>query len=113
MIQDNDLIKAGDYVITNKGNHGKVMSVGQHTAIVKIGYKTFEIELPNLHNVNKGAMFVINYLNNDNTSCRTTLFIKHGTCLYENNVALLPTIVKKQLDEQLKQNTTILNILIP
>ena len=96
------VIKDGDYVVTNKGNRGKVILVGHETAKVKIGYKTYEIELTNLYNVNKGTLFIVDYKNNFDIPSRSTVFIKHGTLLFNDGNDVVLKVVQEALNKQLE-----------
>lgn len=108
-------LKKGDHVITSKGNHGKIISLNNDIAIVKIGYKHFEIEVQNLTNINDGSTFEVEY-SDGVTPNKTTIFIKHGTVLFEYQQGYL---LYKELQKLLKQklNTTsnllITKVLIP
>lgn len=78
------MIKPTDMVVTSKGNYGRVISVGTSTAMVRIGYKTHEIEIYNLINVTDGLHLKITYsVAPNNNSCDDLLFIKHGTTLFD------------------------------
>jgi hypothetical protein len=112
-MNDYKTINPGDYVVTNKGNHGKVVIVGSETAKVKIGFRTYEIELINLFNVNKGTLLLVDYKHDINTNLRASVFIKHGVSLYSNGLDNLYKIVEDLLNKQLKQTVEIINILIP
>lgn len=108
-------LKKGDHVITNKGNHGKIISLNDDTALVKIGYKTFEIELQNLTNINNGSTFEVEY-SDGVISNKTNIFVKHGTVLFEYSQGeLLYKELQKLLQQKLniQSRIVITKIIIP
>lgn len=108
-------INEGDFVITSKGNYGRVMTVGSSTAKVKIGYKTHEIELYNLHNITDGTHVRVDYVETDtNTSRDVMVFLKHNELLYDS--ANPRMFIDKVLDlvvKKVQKNVLIIKISIP
>ena len=101
-------ITPGSMVVTSKGNHGRVVSVGTNVANVKIGYKIHEIELYNLTNVTKGTNFQVEYNLTDGTVHKTFVFIKYGTIIWdmfnpkstENLLKIIEVSLAKKLNVQ-------------
>ena len=48
-------LKKDSFVVTSKGNYGRIISIGKSTAMVKIGYKVHEIELYNIFDITDGV----------------------------------------------------------
>ena len=92
-------LKVNDHVITNKGNHGKLISFKDNqTAIVKIGKTLVAIELQNLININGGYTFEVEYIDGIKPS-KTNVFIKHGTILFDSSYG---EVLYKELQNQLR-----------
>jgi preprotein translocase subunit YajC len=108
-------INENDFVITSKGNYGRVISVGSSTAKVKIGYKIHEIELYNLNNVNDGTHVRVDYVESDTLIPKDIMiFLKHNEVLYDSltsNILMLKVmdlVVKK-----IQKTVLIIKISIP
>lgn len=113
------MVKPTDMVVTSKGNYGRVISVGTSTAMVRIGYKTHEIEIYNLINVTDGLHLKISYsVAPNNDSQDELLFVKHGTILFDlydsEGTTKLLKVVENSLSKKLNiSNLKILKIQIP
>lgn len=104
-------------VVTSKGNYGKVISVGNSTAMVKMGYKVHEIELYLLIDVTNGLHLKVTYESEDKEDVGL-VFIKHGTLLWDafdpRTTEILLKVVKDNLIKKLNNtNIKILKVNIP
>lgn len=99
-----------DFVITSKGNYGKITAIKASTALVKIGYKIHEIELYNLHNVSDGTHVKVEYFNDSGEIETIMLFLKHNQVIYSNeNPKQLVESLTNLLLEKTKLKAVIIN----
>lgn len=114
MVQKSKLT-VNDFVITSKGNYGKVVSIGLSTAKVKIGYKIHEIELYNIHNVTEGTHVRVDYTELDTgKDCDTMLFLRHNDVLYDPvNPRYFIDKVTDLVIKKVQKNVIIVKISIP
>lgn len=106
-------LKKDDHVITNKGNHGRIVSINGNVAEVKIGRNVFEIESQNLTNINNGSMFEVEYIEGVKKG-KSSLFVKHGTVLFDTfGGELLYSTLQNQLISLLNKQVLITKISIP
>lgn len=108
-------LQKGDHVITNKCNHGRILSITNNIANVKIGNIAYNIELQNLTNINHGKLFKVEYIENNCTN-KTLVFLKHATVIFDlSSPNLLYNTIHKLLQQKLNisENISIIKITIP
>jgi hypothetical protein len=109
-------INTGTHIITNKGNHGIVLDIKDSIALVRIGNTNHSMLLSNLVNIDDGITLRVKYIDDTSeidTYYNETVFIKHGTSLFNAPINNLQIIVEKLLKQKLTTQFTILEILIP
>ena len=111
-------MKERDFVVTNKGNYGKIISMNENKAMVKIGYNTHEIEIYNLTVVTDGTHLQVRYINKSASIQNVNLFIKHGTVIFDRNDPTVNqkfiTNLERKIEEMLElKEINIIQILIP
>lgn len=80
-----DGINTGSFVVTSKGNYGKVVSISGSIAKVRIGMKTHDIELYNLTNVTNGTHVKVKYTEKSSlTKGETLIFVKHNSVIFDS-----------------------------
>lgn len=109
------MIQKDSFVVTSKGNYGKVISVGKTTAQVKIGFKTHEIDLYNLVDITDGTHLSVHYIDEAGEKGNTLVFVKHLTCIYDASNPINELIPKLAhlVEQKTNKRVIIQKVLIP